>query len=264
MWNEWIREWVSRAVDLVIRYNRNKIQHLSTLFVFFFKPLSFWPNEQTPCLTWNGSARFSATLLCGQHQSEHPPACLPAHQPVRPAGCQPRKQSRWPSHRKSTMWKNTRLSRIFFFSLGPKSITGLCVALSWLRVWKGGPQIIILSDIALKRLYVHKLVWLSRCTPPLTPLSRQRSDQPCVVFSDGAWTWSLSRGNGLFSLPGLHKEPHCFSPHIPHWLPIPGFELPGWSGLKLQEQGFFFSLSIFLSKSQGYSIAFSIPPIRPT
>ncbi|MEQ2282687.1 hypothetical protein AMECASPLE_003309 [Ameca splendens] len=33
---------------------------------------------ETPCVTLSFSARFSATPLCGQHQSEHFPACLSA------------------------------------------------------------------------------------------------------------------------------------------------------------------------------------------
>lgn len=83
---------------------------------------------------------------------------------------------------------------------------------------------------------------LSPVLPPLLLLtvhSRHGSDLPCVVFSDGARTWSLSRGNGLFSLPRLHKEPYCSSPHIPRWLPTPGFGLPGQWGLRLHELFFF-------------------------
>lgn len=99
---------------------------------------------------------------------------------------------------------------------------------------------------------MHKSARLTRCAPPPPPSllavhSRQGSDQPCVVFSDGARTWSLSRGNGLFSLPCLHKEPHCSSPHIPHWLPTPGFGLPGWRGLRLQE---LFFIIIIWSKAR--------------
>lgn len=62
-------------------------------------------------------------------------------------------------------------------------------------------QIFFLSDITLKcvaarvcvcaRMHVHELAWLTRCAhpPPLLAVdSRQGSDQPCVVFSDGART----------------------------------------------------------------------------
>ncbi|CAB1424557.1 unnamed protein product [Pleuronectes platessa] len=57
------------------------------------------------CLTLYGSARFSATPPCGRHQCYHPsasPSRPYAHQRAapacRPAGCQPRKPSRWPHY----------------------------------------------------------------------------------------------------------------------------------------------------------------------
>lgn len=43
------------------------------------------------------------------------PACQPLPLPARPAGCKPRKLSRWPRHHKSTTWKNTQLSHTYFF-----------------------------------------------------------------------------------------------------------------------------------------------------
>lgn len=179
----------------------------------------------------------------------------------RPAGCQPRKQSRWPYYHKS----GRRTQRSCTFCLWTKEFGWLsCYAVFSERLnmkRPGSSSCLTLPRSVLVHVrvdtLVHKLVWLSRCTHSLLAAhSRQGSDQPCVVFSDGARTWSLSRGNGLFSLPCLHKEPHCSSPHIPRWLPTPGFGLPGWQGLRLQELLFFH----FLINSQQYRISFSPSP----
>lgn len=172
---------------------------------------------------------------------------LLAHQSVAlPADQQGANPGRSPDGQVITSQHGGRTQHSHTFCLGPKGCRWLvCVTLCSASALKGASQIFFLSDIALKCVCAHESVWQPRwAAPPPPPLpaphSRQGSDQPCVVFSDGAWTWSLSRGNGLFSLPGLHKELHCSSPHIPRWLPTPGFGLPGRQGLRLHQFFLFF------------------------
>ena len=206
----------------------------------------------------------SANTLQPVPQPVSPSECRSA---CRPAGCQPRKQPRWPHSHKSS-WGEEH-STVTHFVLDQRVLlAGVWCCVQWapemehlcscfaLLVWHCPKVCLCLSVSMCVCVCVCVCVWLPRCAPPPLPPppsppppppllllavhSRQGSDQPCVVFSDGAWTWSLSRGNGLFSLPGLHKEPHCSSPHIPRWLPTPGFGLPGRRGLRLQELFFFF------------------------
>ncbi len=59
-------------LEMEITQNQLRVYNISLLFLllslfFFLLPLSP-PNEQTPCLTLYGGARFSATPSCGQRQ----------------------------------------------------------------------------------------------------------------------------------------------------------------------------------------------------
>lgn len=193
------------------------------------------------------------------------PECCSA---CRPAGCQPRKQSRWPYH----LMSRRRTQHTHTFCLGPKSIAGSCVMLCSVSAWHETSQIFFLSDIAPKCVTAFVYVCVCMC---VRAHAQNQHGWPDVLLlllllfllytADRAlislvWSSQMEPEHDLF--PGetvCFLCPACTKSHI---VPLPishtdsplqvlGYLVGGGSDFR----SFFFYY--YLIDSQEYSITFS-------